>query len=178
MDIGRRIRRLRTAKHLTLSELAKKVGMSSSYLSQIENGKVNLTISSLQSIATGLEIAVADFFTQPQEAEYVVIRKQDQRAYRDDNGIEETILFAHNESQLETTLIKLPPDAAITGGSSHQGEEFTFVMSGAARVLLNGLSFDLYQGDIIYYDSSLSHTWENVSKEESTILVCNTPKTF
>lgn len=178
MDIGSRIRRLRSAKRLRLSDVAKKVNLSVSYLSQIENGKVDISISTLQLIAAALDANVADFFTQPKSSEYCIIRKEERKYYEDVNGIRETPLFFHDNSQLETTIIELPPNSAVTNSSKHEGEEFTFVVSGEVRIWLDNQSFELEEGDIIYYNSDLLHRWDNVTAKKTTLLVTNTPKTF
>ncbi|MCK5784003.1 MAG: helix-turn-helix transcriptional regulator [Desulfobacterales bacterium] len=52
------IRAWREHKQIKMNKLAKKVGISSAYLSQIENGKRNPTIDTLKAIATGLDIEV------------------------------------------------------------------------------------------------------------------------
>ncbi len=57
LDGGNPIRVWREYKKIKLNELAKKVGISASYLSQIENGKRNPTIDKLKLIAATLEVA-------------------------------------------------------------------------------------------------------------------------
>lgn len=52
------VRAWREYKHIKMSELAKKVGISSAYLSQIENGKRNPTIDTLKAIAKELNIDI------------------------------------------------------------------------------------------------------------------------
>ena len=52
------IRAWREHKQIRMNELAKKVGISSAYLSQIENGKRNPTVDTLKAIATELDIEV------------------------------------------------------------------------------------------------------------------------
>ena len=50
------IRAWREYKNMRINELAKKIGISGSYLSQIENGKRNPTIKTLKNIASALDI--------------------------------------------------------------------------------------------------------------------------
>ncbi len=52
------IRAWREYKQIKMNELAKKVGISAAYLSQIENGKRNPTIDTLKAIAAELDIEV------------------------------------------------------------------------------------------------------------------------
>lgn len=61
-----RLWEMRTAKGLTLMELAKKSGIGKSTLNNIENGKVSPTLFQLETIAIALEVRITDLF----ESEY------------------------------------------------------------------------------------------------------------
>ena len=50
------IRAWREYKNMRINDLAKRVGISGSFLSQIENGKRNPTIETLKTIASALDI--------------------------------------------------------------------------------------------------------------------------
>ncbi|KUO49772.1 MAG: hypothetical protein APF76_00570 [Desulfitibacter sp. BRH_c19] len=179
MDIGSRLRRFRNAKQMRLSDLSEKVGLSVSYLSQIENGRESISISKLQQIASALDTKVADLISTPDEADYCIIKHKDRKYYSDsNNGIKEAPLFPYNDCQLETTIIEISPKTSIPTASRHAGEEYTFVIEGSIRIWLDNQSFDLEKGDIIYYKSDLGHRWENYTNKQSTLLVTNTPKTF
>lgn len=56
-----KIRRYRMMKGLTQTELAKKLGIDRSYLSQIENGK-QPSLKLLERIAEELDRSLKDFF--------------------------------------------------------------------------------------------------------------------
>jgi len=58
LDGASPIRAWREYKQIKMNELAKNVGISSAYLSQIENGKRNPTIDTLKSIAKELNLEV------------------------------------------------------------------------------------------------------------------------
>lgn len=76
-------------------------------------------------------------------------------------------------------MIRLPPNADSAQDSSHTGEEFCYIVSGSVRVVLdNKDTFDLNEGDILYYHSDIPHRWHNISDEEAEILVVNTPATY
>lgn len=62
MDIGKRIRNLREAKKLKVTELARKSFISQPYLSDIEKGKAQPSIDTLKAICEILEISLSDFF--------------------------------------------------------------------------------------------------------------------
>lgn len=61
---GRRVKQLRTERSLTLRQLSNRSGLDRSQISMIENGKLNVTMSTLIAIAKGLEVSlkeVSDF---------------------------------------------------------------------------------------------------------------------
>lgn len=178
MDIGSRLRRVRGAKHMRLKDVAEAADISISFLSQIENNKVNASISTLQTLANTLDIQVSDLFMQPEKSDFKIIRKEQRRNYKGTDGITESILSFRDDSALETTIIEFPPKSKIKSKAKHEGEEFTFVISGSINVCLDNQVFKLNEGDIIYYVSLLEHTWENIENERAVVLVTNTPVSF
>jgi len=67
-ELGRAIRRLRRARHLTIEGLAHAADMHPTYLSGIERGVRNPTWSKLTDLASGLEVPIAEI-VQDAEAE-------------------------------------------------------------------------------------------------------------
>ena len=61
--IGSRIREIRNKKGITQDQLAERVGISSKYLSSIERGKENPTLSTILKLAQSLDVMPAEFFT-------------------------------------------------------------------------------------------------------------------
>lgn len=78
-NLGLKIKKLRKTQGLTLAELSGKAGISTSFLSQIENGKQAPTVVTLKKIADALGSPLKDLFNLQQETpEY--IRKCDDQA--------------------------------------------------------------------------------------------------
>ena len=65
VQVGERVRSLRTALNLSVRTLASKASFSPSFISQVENGLVSPSIASLERIASVLEVTLAGFFTIP-----------------------------------------------------------------------------------------------------------------
>ncbi len=61
LTIGRRLRHLRTAQGLTLDDLGRRVGVTPSLLSLIENGRREPRLALLRSLADALDVSVTDF---------------------------------------------------------------------------------------------------------------------
>ena len=65
--LGRRIRRLRQDMHQTQNELAASMGVSTKHFGELERGRGNPSLKSLQSLATALEISLSELFDIEQE---------------------------------------------------------------------------------------------------------------
>ncbi len=61
-EIGQNVRSLRRERGVTLRRFGMMVGMDKTYLSGIENGKRNATVSTLERIADGLDVPLEDLF--------------------------------------------------------------------------------------------------------------------
>jgi transcriptional regulator with XRE-family HTH domain len=77
------LRRLRIARHLSLSELARATGMSKATLSGIENRSANPTVETLDSLAETLRVSFADLLEAPPLAEMRVVRSRESHPARD-----------------------------------------------------------------------------------------------
>ena len=73
MDVAKRITQLRTEKNITVNRLANLSGLSQGFVRQVELGKQNPTIESLNLICEALDISLSDFF---RETEAPVGRKK------------------------------------------------------------------------------------------------------
>ena len=62
-DIGKRIKKVRKEHGLSQSDLADKMNVSTSYVSDIENGKINFSLDSIMRLTEALQIA-ADWLLQ------------------------------------------------------------------------------------------------------------------
>src|SRR5437764_11428814 len=63
VELGERLRAIRQLRRKTLKEVATAAQISESFLSQLERGRTNATIATLQRLATALGIEVSDLFT-------------------------------------------------------------------------------------------------------------------
>ncbi len=66
-DIGKKIKKLRTNKKLTLKELSEKTNLSIGFLSQLERGLTTVAIDSLTKIAKELDVSLTYFFQAPKK---------------------------------------------------------------------------------------------------------------
>ncbi len=62
MNIGKRIKDLRREKGISQEQMAEKISLSRPQYSKIEGGKADITLSTLDRIATVFEVAITDLF--------------------------------------------------------------------------------------------------------------------
>ncbi|MDD3088363.1 MAG: XRE family transcriptional regulator [Candidatus Omnitrophica bacterium] len=180
--VGVNIKRAREEIGLTLRGLAEKLGMSASFLSQVENGKASPSLSSLKNISDALNITVSKLIEGGQPVEDSPIVKANERKYLNEagKGINLYLLTSRDPNkQMEPLLFKLK-EGATSGDTSyrHFGQEFVLVLRGAIEITLNETSYILRKGDSIYFNSSVPHSFRNIGKEEAEAVWVVTPPTF
>ena len=96
-QVGEQIRELRRLKRMTLEQLADAVGISTSYMSQIERNRAKLPIGTLRSICDALGVHITWFFPAdsggaPEERHFIVRAKNRRRMSFTGLGINEELL--------------------------------------------------------------------------------------
>jgi len=103
------VRRLRVARHLSMSELARVTATSKATLSAIENGRGNPTVDTLAALAEALGASLGDLLEHPQLGEVRVVRAS-QRSARSSGGVECRELNADRDihGSLDVYELELP----------------------------------------------------------------------
>jgi transcriptional regulator with XRE-family HTH domain len=178
--IGQRIRVQRQSNNLTLRQLAEKVGCTDAYLSQIENGKVSPSISSLKRIADGLQTKITDFFVESQDDEPVVLttdRRTVLSLERWNAKIESLVVNPKNK-RMHPFFTTIKPGGGSHGLYSHVGEEFGLVLKGELEIDLDGVIHRVKKFESFYYNSSQPHSWTNPGKSETVVVWVISPPSF
>lgn len=170
-----RLKNLRKSKNLYLKDVSKSVGLSASYLSQIETGKVEPTISTLRKLAQYYGVSIVYFFETELNQNVVVRKGERKQLWRDNKSlIYEPLQGSIKDKLMQATYIKIMSNTE-TFFSSHQGEEFMIVTKGLLRFQYEGATYDLYPGDCIYYDAAKPFVFSNPLKQEIEVLTVCTP---
>jgi transcriptional regulator with XRE-family HTH domain len=178
-QIGRRLQALRRQQGLTLEQLAGDSGLSTGYLSQIENGAAVPSLTALQLIAAELGVDLAEFFPDERPRGTRVVRAEERHAFRIDagSGEEYAVLAGQVHERAFSALYARHLPSSAGGGLPfrHLGEEFGLVLSGRLRLTIDGDDHELGPGDWIHYSSHPSHSAEVVSDEPVEALWLLTP---
>lgn len=176
--IGERIKRKREAQSMPLGDLAKKVGISASGLSQIENSKSFPTIFTLKAIAENLHTTVGELIGENESLSNNPVIRQNERKFIETNqsGTEIYLLSQHDlNKQMDTYLLRLNPNSNIDQQFNHHfGQIFGFVLSGELQFLLDNEIYNLQPGGSLYFNAKQNYKITNISGQNAEILWVST----
>jgi transcriptional regulator with XRE-family HTH domain len=166
VQVGEKIKKLREDSAVSLKELEERTGLSSAVLSQIENHLVSPPLGTLIRIAKALNVKPSHFFDEHPDKAFTLVRKDERKPvsrFASKRGVAygyayESLGHDMKGRHMEPFLVTLEPSAQKDPKpSSHDGEEFIFVLEGEVDVTLGDHSDLLRPGDTIYYDSQIAH---------------------
>ncbi len=177
--LGDKLRSLRKQRNLSLQELAKLADCPPSYLSMIENNKVDPSISRLKKIAEGLGITIIDLFREDTYNGFI-LRKQNRVRVPLPKSKTELEILAPDlpDKQIDARLAIVHPGGGSEGYYDHQGEEFGLVLEGSLELVINGKAHQLKQGDSFYFRSEIKHRFKNKGRQDAIVLWVNHPPSF
>lgn len=180
IDLGGKIRGLRQKSHLTLKQLAKKVGCSDAYLSQIENAKVSPSIASLKRIAEALGAKITDFFVESETDEPVVLPRERRTLISADrwNAKIWSLVADPKNKRMHPFYTVIEPGGGSHGSYTHVGEECGIVLKGQLAIELAGRVHLVRENESFYYSSSQPHNWTNPGDQETVVVWVISPPTF
>ena len=177
--LGDRIRRLRLKKSMGLVELGKHTGLSASYLSQLETGRVVPTLRNLARIAMVFSKDLSHFFENEPAPMFRVHRKKD-RVRMPQTGVEppaytfESLGYMVPDRHMDPYFAEfLPlPENVEPKAHMHAGFEFLYVLAGEMALQHGDQEALLGVGDAVYFDASMTHSYRCVgSKPAEAVIV-------
>jgi transcriptional regulator with XRE-family HTH domain len=180
--IGERIKKRREMQNLHLNELAEKVGISSSALSQIEKSKSFPSIVTLKHIAEQLHTTVGELIGENENLLNHPVVLQNEMKFVDKNNSGTIIyLLSHHDvnKQMDTFLVRFAKASGIEGlFPNSNGQVFGHVMSGEIRFKLQDKTYLLKQGDSIYFSAKVSKDIVNNADGISEMLWVQSPANY
>ena len=177
--LGDKIRKNRLEKGLNLKELASKTDLTASFLSQVERGLAEPSITSLRKIAEALDVPIF-YFLLDDKSSNPVVRKNERKILKfPESQLVFELLSPDLNRQMEIMLTRLE-----VGGSScdqplsHPGEEFIFILQGKMEMIVGEETFILEEGDSIYYFAAIPHKSISVGDDELIYISAITPPRF
>jgi len=174
MTLGERIRRIRTQRDLTLEKVAQSIGLTTSFISQVERDAVSPSVESLQKIARALGTRVGAFFEEEERKELTLIRKAQRRRMADEQGRStvETLASGLLNIRMEPRLFTLEVGGEIPQErTARDAEAFGLVLEGRVEVTRGREErLSLERGDSVYVRNPRPCTIVNVGSEKAEVL--------
>lgn len=161
--LGNQIRLARKRQDLSVANLASVAGISPGMVSKIENGGISPSLSTLQAIATALNVSLSSLFSQSEE-------RQDCSHVPSGHGVSIERrgtkaghvyhLLGHvlrGEVAVEPYMITLRKDAVPYTGFSHSGTEYLYILRGEVSYRYGSSTYLLKEGDSFLFDSETLH---------------------
>jgi transcriptional regulator with XRE-family HTH domain len=173
--LGEKVRALRTSRRLTLNELALKAGVSVGIISQIERGRSNPSMSTLNSIRAALGVtlwALLDPGTSGQAQDAVFVRRAAGRpAIEVGHGrIRKELLSINPDSDLRFMTISMPSGSETQDVLIGTGEKAGVILEGEVELTVGGRTAILYKGDSFQFDSDQVHRVANRSAAPAELI--------
>lgn len=183
LDIGSKIRHLRTKREMTLQDLATLTGLSKPNLSQIENNLVSPPIATLLKISSALGVAIGHFFQEtPQETDIVVVRRDERYGIARGKHVSHIgyqyhpLAYPKINKAMEPFVVTI--EAREPGEitfNNHRGEEFVYVLDGVLEFHSGDKVITLEEGDSIYFDSVVPHGYRGVGGMAKALAIIHRP---
>ncbi len=175
--LGLRIRALRQRADMGLVELGRHAGLSASFLSQLETGRIVPTLRNLARIAMVFSKDLSYFFNPTPQTIFQVHRAEDrvrlpQSGSENPNYFFESLGYLVPDRQLAPYLAEFQPGKGPdTSFHKHGGFEFLYVMRGTLRIQHGEDVQALRAGDSVYFDSTTAHSYSCIGDEPTSVLI-------
>ena len=176
VNVGERVQEVRENRGLSLQDISQRTDIDVSVLAQIEGGTVTPPLGTVIKLAKALEMKMGYFISGEESRAYTIVRRDDRKVvarYDSKKGKHygyESLAPHKKDRHMEPFMVTLEPVGTEEERSTHDGQEFIFVLRGKMEVRLAQEIHVLEPGDAIYYDSSVPHLVKCHGNKTTTIL--------
>jgi transcriptional regulator with XRE-family HTH domain len=176
--IGERIKYLRLKKSLGLVELGRHTGLSASFLSQLETGRVVPTLRNLARIAMVFSKDL-NYFFEPEPDTLFRVHRGTQRVRLPQSGVPdpsyyfESLGYLVPDRQLDPYFAEFLPNKLDREPRSHQhlGCEFLYLLTGQLDIQHGEVTHHIEAGDAVYFDANTIHSYVCTGDQPAKALI-------
>lgn len=183
MDIGQRLKQIRTERGLSQRELATRAGLTNGTISLIETDKTSPSVASLKSLLDAIPISMAEFFGSIEAPSTPkIFYRANEFTQLAPEGAGQVSLRQLGNARDHTlqVLHETYPPGADTGPEflAHEGEEAGIITQGEIELTVGEAVAVLRAGDGYLFDSRQPHRFRNLSDTSCEIVSALTPPVF
>jgi transcriptional regulator with XRE-family HTH domain len=150
-EVGPRLKRARTQRDVTLTELAAATGISKSTLSRLESGQRKPSLELLLPIAQAHRVPLDELVGAPEVGD-PRIRLRPQKT----NG-RVIVPLTRQPQRMHAWKVIIPPERGEPELRTHEGYEWLYVLAGELRLILAGHDVTMQPGEVAEFDTALPH---------------------
>jgi len=179
-NVGEKIMSIRQSKRISIEELAERCGFTTALMAKIEENVAIPSLGHLIKVARALGVRLGTFLDDMDQLGPVVSRKEDLTqgsSFSSKNSSTHNNLdffpLASDKSgrHMEPFIVDIIPSSGSDfAQSSHEGEEFIYVLAGTIEINYGKTIYTLSEGDSIYYDSVVDHNVHAAKDSTAKIL--------
>jgi len=184
---GKRLKKLRKQKSMTIAELAASANTAPSTISKVENGLISPTYDVITKLAKGLNASLGSIVSEQEEIsgdeENTPVLGRMTVSREASGDLIETPEYDYHYLCSDLRKKKMVPIIAHIKAHSleefgelyrHDGEEYLYVLEGEIEVFTEFYrSVTLKKGDSVYLDSNMGHGYISTSKKDALVIsVC------
>ncbi len=163
--LGEKLRTLRRERNLSLTQVADATGISSSFLSLVENEKSDLTVARLVRLVSHYGVTVTDLLPESDDGQPEIVRHGQQRKIR--MAADHMALLLLVTEGGDRAMMPVIGAYEVGGGMSefvsYDSEQFDYVLEGTIKVVFeHEPDITLSAGDSAYYSAKRPHRYQNV----------------
>jgi len=176
IDVGARLRTVRTTFGLSQRELARRAGVTNGLISLIEQNRVSPSISSLTKVLDGLPMSLAEFFTLEVSIAPQAFFAAEELTEVGNAEISRRLVAGKRPArQLTVTHERYAAGANAGEMVAARGEEGGVVVRGRIELTIGGATRVLGPGEAYYFSRQVPHRFRNVGREVCEIISATAP---
>ncbi len=167
--VGKKIRKYRLEKKMSLGQVANETGCSIDYLKGVEAAKEMPPVGTLLRISRALEIDSGVLLREQEETREARVQEY---AKRTDNYAYAILTPGAEKKHLKAFRIRIDAQKEHKGvGYQHEGEEFVYVLNGQVEISVGEHINRLGPAESVHFNSGIQHHMRNVGDEDAELLV-------
>lgn len=173
-DIGTKLKEIRTRLNMSQKDLADRINLTASFISQLENNQISPSLNSFIEICNALRISPDELWRQikPNDAAWL-IKKEKIRSNISlrENGLNGFSIFKNGS--MSGSVFTIEPDITIKKHFiDHKGKQLIYVLNGSVSVSVEGKEEKLIAGDSLYLKEELPSLWKNGGDKTELLVIC------
>lgn len=175
LDIGTKIKQKRMLRDMSQKELADRVDLSASFISQLENNQISPSLNSFIQICDALGVSPAEIWGDDKHDEPSWLIKKSRvlsSVSAEESGLKGYRIVKDGKMSGSVFIIK--PAATVKHHfTEHKGKELIYVLKGSVGVVIGGKEARLHEGDAVFLKDERPTLWKNEGGDKAELLaVC------